>query len=283
MEFSPIDYREEIGKEEFQQLYYKTQKPLIFRSFSKDWAARENWTYDRFKKLVGTEDVEVFGDWKRNEPTRIKMPPAKIMSFSDYIDLFQDGPNDFRLFLFNIFKYAPELKDDFNFPDIAEGWVQSAPMMFFGGEGSDVRLHYDIDHSNVFLTQFEGEKRVTLFAPDQSKYLYKQPMSSHSNVDLNNPDYKAFPALEKATGYKAILRHGDTIFMPAGYWHYMEYLTSGFGMALRTLNQSVLKQIKGAYNVFVMKRIDDLINKYYAERWASWKEQMAKIGGDKAS
>ena len=277
MKLRPIDFIEDISKEDFQEGYYKPQKPLIFRSFAKDWPAMKNWTYDRFKALAGDAEVEVFGDWKNHEPTRIKMPPARIMPFAEYLDLITEAPNDFRLFLFDIFKHAPVLKEDFSFPDIVEGWVKFAPMLFFGGAGSDVRLHYDIDHSNVFLTQFDGSKRVTLFSPAMSGCLYKQPFSSHSNVNLRDPDYEKFPALKKAIGYTGDIHHGDTVFIPSSWWHYNEYLTAGFGMALRTLNRSLLKQAKGAYNVFVMKRIDDLITKYYADRWASWKQRMAKI------
>lgn len=283
MELQPIDYREHIDKETFQKEYYIPQKPLIFKSFGADWPAMKNWTYDRFKDLVGHEKVEVFGSWKSNSPTRIKMPPEQIMSFSDYIDLIHEGPNDFRLFLFNIFKYAPILKEDFTYPDYADGWIKQVPVMFFGGEGSEVRLHYDIDLSNVFLSQFSGTKKVTLFSPEMSPYLYKQPMSSHSNVDLRNPDYNEFPALKKAKGFTGMLEHGDTVFMPSGWWHYNEYTTTGFGMAIRSMNSSTLKKLKGAYNVLIMKKIDDLINKYHHEKWADWKQRMAKAIGERVA
>ena len=42
------------------------------------------------------------------------------------------------------------------------------------------------------------------------------------------------------------LDHGDTLFMPAGYWHHMEYLDSGFAMSLRALQPSLLGKLKGA-------------------------------------
>lgn len=281
MQLKPLDYREKLDRETFQREYFIPQRPVIFRSFAANWPALENWNYPRFKQLAGEAEVEVFGHWKSNQPTRIKMPAERKMTFAEYIDLIHEGPNDFRLFLFNIFKHAPTLKRDFHFPDFADGWVKSVPVLFFGGEGSDVRLHYDIDHSNVFLTQFHGQKRVTLFSPEMSPYLYKQPMSSHSNVDLRQPDYEHFPALRQARGYTGVLHHGDTVFMPSSWWHYNEYLTTGYGMALRSLHRSALKQMKGVYNVLVMRKIDDLISKYYAQEWASWKERLAQETGSR--
>ncbi len=56
--------------------------------------------------------------------------------------------------------------------------------------------------------------------------------------NMGKPDYDQFPALKLAQGYEVILDHGDTLFMPAGYWHHMEYLDSGFAMSLRALQKS---------------------------------------------
>ena len=49
---------------------------------------------------------------------------------------------------------------------ITDGFVKEYPFMFFGGQDAVVNLHYDIDCSSVFLTQFQTRKCVVLFAPD---------------------------------------------------------------------------------------------------------------------
>jgi hypothetical protein len=43
------------------------------------------------------------------------------------------------------------------------GFIKRFPLMFFGGKGAEVTMHYDIDCANVFLTQFVGNKRVDAF------------------------------------------------------------------------------------------------------------------------
>ena len=163
----------------------------------------------------------------------------------------------------------------FDFPPIMEGWLKDYPYMFFGCAGSNVRLHYDIDLSNVFITQFKGTKRVTLFDQSQTKYLYKLPFTTHSAADLSNIDYEKYPALKYAHGYRCDLHHGDTLFMPSGIWHYMDYVDGSFSLSLRTLNPSSLGKLQGAYNVFVIRKLDDFVNKYYKNYWSDYKLKKA--------
>lgn len=282
MKLYPIEKVENLTREEFQKHFYIPQKPVIFSSFSKSWKARDLWTYEFFKRDAGNVKVDVFGSWTKNHPTKITRTPQKVMPFREYLSLIEAGPTEYRLFLFDLFKHKPQYREHFNFPEVASGWVKTHPFLFFGGEDSDVRLHFDIDLSNVFLTQFEGEKRVVLFSPDQSHLLYKQPFSSHSNVDMRNPDYEKYPAIHKLVGLEGNLKRGDTLFMPSAYWHYIHYTTSGFSMALRTLNSSYAKKARAAYNVLVMKTLDDLMSKISDKRWSDYKLRKAKESAEKA-
>ncbi len=58
-----------------------------------------------------------------------------------------------------------------------------------------------------------------------------------------------------------ILEHGDTLYMPAGYWHHMEYLESGFALSLRAMQPSLSGKLKGAWNLVGMRSIDTLMKK----------------------
>lgn len=282
MKLSPIERVDHLTREAFQEQFYLPQKPVIFRSFSKDWKARDLWTYEFFKRDAGDVKVDVFGSWTKNHPTKISRTPQKVMTFREYLELIEAGPTEYRLFLFDLFKHKPQYRQHFDFPEITSGWVKTHPFLFFGGKDSDVRLHFDIDLSNVFLTQFEGEKRVLLFSPDQSDLLYKQPFSSHSNADMRHPDYDKFPVLAKVRGLEGQIARGDTLFMPSAYWHYIYYTTSGFSMALRTLNSSYAKKAQAAYNVLFIKAVDDLMSKLSDKRWSDYKLRKAIQTAEKA-
>ena len=81
-------------------------------------------------------------------------------------------------------------------------------------------------------------------------------------------NYEKFPALKLAEGFDFILEPGDTLFMPAGWWHHMEYLDSGFAMSLRALQPSLTGKMKAAWNLFGMRSIDTVM-----KRSATWISQ----------
>ncbi len=185
------------------------------------------------------------------------------------------GPAGWRIFLFNIFDHAPQLVQDFTWPEhLLKGFVKKYPMLFVGGASSITHMHFDIDLSHILHTQFMGRKRVLLFPYKEQYKLYRKPfevlsMADFSNYYQNNGrlDYQQFPALKLARGHEVILDHGDTLFMPAGCWHHMEYLDSGFAMSLRALQPSLTGKLKGAWNLLGMRNIDTLMKKTAPHWW----------------
>jgi len=157
-------------------------------------------------------------------------------TFGEYIDVIKSGPAAWRIFLFNIFSHAPQLTEDFSWPDhLMKGFVKRMPMLFIGGQGSITHMHFDIDLSHILHTQFIGRKRILLFPFKEQHKLYRKPFEVLSIADFSNYytstsklDTTKFPATELANGYDITLNHGDTLFMPGGYWHHMEYIDSGF-------------------------------------------------------
>jgi Cupin-like domain len=156
-------------------------------------------------------------------------------------------------------------------------------MLFTGGAGSITHMHFDIDLSHILHTQFIGRKRVLLFPYEEQYKLYRKPYEVLSFANFENYadprqsklDIEQFPATTKAKGYEIILEHGDTLFMPAGYWHHMEYLDSGFAMSLRALQNSVSGKLKGAWNLFAMRNIDTVMKKTFPEWWYKNKKEKA--------
>ena len=111
------------------------------------------------------------------------------------------------------------------------------PVLFVGGAGAKVQMHYDIDLANLILCHFGGTKKVLLFPPEQTRYMYKVPYSFSAlhDIDFSSPDLIKYPAIKHLNGYVAELKHGDCLFIPSGFWHYIIYEEVGFSMTLRSM------------------------------------------------
>ena len=280
MELKAIDRVENISREDFKKNYYDTMTPLIITGLAKQWPAYHKWNWDYFKEIVGNVKVGLYNNVKSDAYTPINTADD-YKTFGEYIDIIKEGPAAWRIFLFNIFQHAPELTKDFTWPeDLMKGFVKRYPMLFVGGETSITHMHFDIDISHILHTQFLGRKRVLLFPNEEQDKLYRKPFEVLSLVDFSNyhqgngtPDYEAFPAVRYAKGYEVILEHGDTLFMPAGFWHHMEYLDSGFAMSLRALQDSIGGKAKGVWNLFGMRTIDTIMKKTLPKPWYNYKKR----------
>ena len=279
MKLKPVDKVENISPEDFKKNYYNKMKPVVITGLAKDWPAYEKWNWDYFKEIVGNVKVGLYNNVKSDAYTPINTADD-YKTFGEYIDMIKEGPAAWRIFLFNIFEHAPQITKDFSYPEhLMKGFVKKYPMLFTGGKTSITHMHFDIDLSHILHTQFLGRKRVLLFPNEEQHKLYRKPFEVLSLADFSNyyenkglPDYKKFPALKFAEGYEVILEHGDTLFMPAGYWHHMEYLDSGFAMSLRALQSSVGGKLKGVWNLFGMRSIDTLMKKTLPKPWYNYKK-----------
>lgn len=267
-----------ITKEDFIKNYFNPQKPVVIERFIDDWPAYSKWSLDYMKDVVGDKIVPLYDDRPVDYKDGFNEPHA-TMKMSKYIDLLKKEPTKFRIFLWNILKEVPQLQKDFKFPDFGLRLMKGLPMLFFGGEDSYTFMHYDIDLANIFHFHFQGEKQCILFDQDQTKYLYKIPHSliPREDIDFANPDFDKWPALKHAKGYVANLNHGEVLYMPEGYWHYMRYLTPGFSMSLRSIARNPKNLGKAVYNVFVMRNYDNLMRRIKGQNWIDWKNRQAIV------
>ena len=271
-----VDKVETISKKDFINNYFKPQKPVVIERFIDDWPAYTKWSLEYMKKVAGDKTVPLYDDRPVDYKDGFNQPHA-TMKMSEYVDLLKKEPTKFRIFLWNILKEVPVLQKDFSFPDFGLRLMKGLPMLFFGGKDSYTFMHYDIDFANIFHFHFEGKKQCILFDQQQNKYLYKIPNSliTREDIHFSNPDIKKWPALKNAKGYITHLEHGNTLYMPEGYWHYMRYITPGFSMSLRSIPRNPIHLGKAVYNIVVMRSLDNVMRRLRGQKWIDWKNEYA--------
>tara|TARA_Y100000780_G_scaffold168216_1_gene153147 strand:- start:82843 stop:83715 length:873 start_codon:yes stop_codon:yes gene_type:complete len=257
-----------ITKDDFIENYFKPQKPVVLEQAIADWPAFTKWNLDYMKEVAGDITVPLYDNRPVQHKDGFNEPHAK-MKMADYVDLLKKEPTKYRIFLWNILKEVPALQKDYVFPDFGLRLLKGLPMLFFGGRDSYTFMHYDIDLANIFHFHFDGEKEVVLFPQSETKKLYKVPHSliTHESIDFSNPDYQKWPALRHANGFKTTLKHGEVLYMPEGFWHYMKYITPGFSMSLRALARNPKNLGKAFYNILIMRHYDVLMRKLKGQDW----------------
>jgi hypothetical protein len=138
--------------------------------------------------------------------------------------------------------------------------------------------------AHIFHTHFNGRKHVILFENKWKERLYQIPYATYALEDYNveNPDFDKFPALKGVKGIEAYLEHGDTLFMPTGYWHWMKYLDGSFSISLRAWDKSWAVKARSLYNLTIQRKFDDFMKGNFREKYMAWKERLAIKRANKA-
>ena len=100
--------------------------------------------------------------------------------------------------------------------------------------GSRTRIAAHYDHPDNIACVAAGQRRFTLFPPDQLANLYVGPLDftpagqAISLVDFHRPDYDRYPLFREAleVAQVAELEPGDAIYLPSMWWHHVESLGS---------------------------------------------------------
>jgi len=274
--YTEIERVKKLTKEEFINNYYKPQKPVVITNQIEDWPAFSKWNFDYLREVAADKEVPLY-DSRKTDYTKKVNEPDFVMKMGEYIDILEKGPTDLRIFLYHLMKDVPSMKSDMKWPDLGIRLIKSLPLLFFGGENAKVFMHYDIDFPNIFHIHFQGRKQCVLVDPKETKYMYRLPYSwiCNEDIDFDQPDFEKFPALKKINPYITHLEHGEMLYMPEGWWHYMKYETAGFSLSLRSLAGRPKNLLKGLNNVVINRYYDNWMRKWKGQAWLDYKDKIS--------
>ena len=123
---------------------------------------------------------------------------------------------------------------------------------WIGCQGTVTPLHFDTCHGLLAVVQ--GTKRVTLFPPEDTMYLYRDapnsdnPHSSQCDYEIwrdGSGSHPRYPSKQGATSYRSkfsrmeetspveiLVNEGEMLYIPPGWWHVVENVTSTMSVLL---------------------------------------------------
>ncbi|MCC2618032.1 cupin-like domain-containing protein [Aestuariibacter halophilus] len=144
----------------------------------------------------------------------------------------EDEPAHFYVGSTTLDSCLPGIRDN---NDVALTTTNPLVSLWLGNQ-SRIACHFDAP-SNLACC-VAGQRRFTLFPPEQIANLYPGPVhltpagQTISLVDFHAPDLERFPRFEEALkhGLIADLSPGDALYVPSMWWHHVEGLSTVNGL-----------------------------------------------------
>ncbi|MGB3404914.1 MAG: cupin-like domain-containing protein [Microcoleaceae cyanobacterium] len=218
-----------LSRQEFLEYYYVKNTPVILTGMMQRWAALHLWDLDYLQQYYGDAEVEVQAERQSDPEYELNIEKhRKTILFKEYIDWVKkaDSSNDYYMVANNNNLDREEMQGLLNdieiFPDYLNPDERTGRIFFwFGPTGTVTPLHHD--PVNLILAQVMGRKRIKLFPPQQTPFLYNQ-VGVFSKVDPENPNLEKYPLFKQAKPIEVILEPGEAIFIPVGWWHHVRSL-----------------------------------------------------------
>ncbi|CAN5512678.1 hypothetical protein BH11MYX1_BH11MYX1_12560 [soil metagenome] len=212
----------------FEEKYVSTGTPVIVRGVASNWKAFSRWSTDYFRspdtgKTVIPVETYTGGDFYkfgRGDGHR----RVQHMELRKLIELLQTQITEKYYAWSVLLDKLPTLMGDVERPTLFSAEDYLSAHVFIGSD-SITPAHYH-PFIQAFLCQVIGNKEVTLYRPEDTKYLYPLPFFSTnfnwSKVNFSRPDEARFPKLASARPIKVVLEKGEMLFIPIHWWHLVE-------------------------------------------------------------
>ncbi|UXY14903.1 cupin-like domain-containing protein [Chitiniphilus purpureus] len=223
-----IPRRHRLGADEFFELYYSANRPVIITGMLEDWPAMQKWNLDYFRAGWGDCEVEVqFGRNADEHYELNKTAHRRMMRFGDFVDLVATSgrTNDFYMTANNNSHNQRVLstlwRDIVQIPEYLDGSLGDQGFFWLGPQGTITPFHHDL--TNNFMAQVMGRKRVLIMPACEIGNVYNHA-HCFTHVDGRAVDLQRFPAMRNAQILECVLNPGEILFLPVGCWHFVEGL-----------------------------------------------------------
>ncbi|TAE58175.1 MAG: cupin-like domain-containing protein [Nostocales cyanobacterium] len=212
---------------ELKQATKGFNKPVIITDTITEWKAFKSWSIEYLNQALNNKEIKIsisnnkiFTFTAENDYILL----STEMKFNDFTNWILNGDRSeksYYLYQTPIDQSFPELLPDIQTPEYIKKGVPLLANLWIGTGGNISPLHWD--SAQNLLCQVRGRKRILLFEPKQTEFLYPFPANSKiphmSQVKINDPDLNKFPKFASAKYTECTIEAGEMLFIPPFWWH----------------------------------------------------------------
>lgn len=210
------------SREDFGRDYLVPGRPVVMTGLVQQWPSWGHWTLDWFARRYG--HLELSGN--------NSLEGTRSVQVGQYLESLARPEGDGLYLDAMPLAWLPGMRESLLLPPYMPADRQTEVLVWVGPKGTCLNFHKDnhspLDGNQNLLCQLHGRKRVVLVAPADDDKMYPAPQLPNdylrSQVRLDQPDAQAFPLFEKAQLWETEVGPGDTLFIPAHWWHYVRSL-----------------------------------------------------------
>ena len=222
-----VDRRTGVGQKEFLDRYYSQNTPVLMTDSCDQWPALSLWNPPYLAETLGSVEVEVMAGRESDPDYEINANKHRfMMPFDEFVAKIEGASrsNDTYLVANNKLlatEAALPLWDDFTLDEryLVPDPQRNQAFLWFGPAGTVTPLHHDV--INVLFNQVDGWKHFILIPSLEVHRVYNN-LAVYSAVDPLKPDLEHYPLFAGAQQIHLDVGPGQTLFIPAGWWHHVE-------------------------------------------------------------
>lgn len=231
--FLSIEARPTLTAVEFHSHYRAANLPVLLPNFAAAWPAVERWTFEWLRDTYGDQTITVSDgrdedpDYDRNtadltRETKVEELVTRILASGDTNNFYAVARN--RNLQSGLLNLWADITPEPGF--LTDGLKHHSAALWIGPAGTITPLHHDT--SDILFCQIRGRKRIRMIAPyeisvaEMAKGLYGPSIES-----LGVDELVGAPKIHDSQ-----LGPGETLFIPAGWWHHVHALEPSISVAL---------------------------------------------------
>jgi hypothetical protein len=193
-----------------------------------NWPATQLWNLEYFESRIGSELIEIqFGRQGHANYEIERERLVRRLPFDEFLSMVREchSTNDFYCTAgnnsFNRAVLAPLWEDVVPIPEYLDSDSSADGFFWLGPRGTVTPFHHDL--TNNFMAQIIGRKLVKLVSS------YETPLmrnNFHCYSEWHNDDLGAATSNSTEVPHvlQCVLEPGELLFLPIGWWHYVEGL-----------------------------------------------------------